>query len=231
MPQRGPSFWPFAALRINDCFAGQSGRCSGEKNRTSSKSGAYERLGSGVDKVWKEIVDYVSPEWAPAASDICLVFGTRHGEAKFADVISEKLEAGLFDTVLLSGGATMEQRDTEAEVLLKLLLARGVNRQQVWLEQKAQNTLENVTFSRGLIQKQSQSVSTISILGKISSMRRYAMTVKRNWPEVQLVSGYPVNIFKVGREDWAKDEEFRSRVLGELDRIVRYTQEGDIEEI
>ncbi len=184
-----------------------------------------------MQDIWTSIIDYVSPEWPQAASDLCLVFGTRHGVDQFTQEIGDRYKERCFDRILVSGGATRGQEMTEADILHDSLIKMGVPSEVILLEREATNTLDNVVFSKALADRLGLDVATISILGKISSMRRYAMTVKRNWPDVQIASAYPVNIFDVERRDWFQDVAFRDRVLGELGRIPVYQKRGHIEEI
>jgi hypothetical protein len=56
------------------------------------------------------------------------------------------------------------------------------------------------------------------------------MTLQKYWPGLSL-SVYPVNYFGTPAERWHEHEEFRARVLGEFDKILRYLAAGFLEEI
>ena len=99
----------------------------------------------------------------------------------------------------------------------------------ILVEDKALNTGENVEFSRSLIGDDAP--ESIFIIGKISSFRRYFMTLKKCWPEIRNASGAPVNYHGVDRRLWFHSPDFRARVFNELSKIPDYIQRGFIEEV
>ena len=56
-------------------------------------------------------------------------------------------------TVLMSGGATFNSRETEASVYAKELIHLGIKQQDILLESKSLNTYQNVYYTRNLIDK------------------------------------------------------------------------------
>ncbi|MGR6431066.1 YdcF family protein [Rhizobium sp. PAMB 3174] len=184
-----------------------------------------------MNEIWKEILSYVAPATAKVTCRYCLVFGTRHGVDEFVEVIHRCFSEGAFEKIIISGGATMGNPVTEAKIIESALLNRGLPPDALILEPNSNNTYDNVVMSRSVLFQLESNIDSIAIVGKISSMRRYMMTIRKNWPEINRVVAYPVNIFSSQPEKWFDDTEFRGRVLGELDRIAKYQLKGDIEEI
>ena len=97
------------------------------------------------------------------------------------------------------------------------------------LEEESKNTGENVTFCREQVKH--LGIEEVLLIGKISSKRRYVMTVKKNWPEIKRVCCHGVNYFTHHENLWWKDEEFRRRVISECRKIPSYLASGFISEI
>jgi len=169
------------------------------------------------------------PDVAVRRSDIALVFGTRDGVSEFAQTAYLLWRAGFFSRIILSGGVTGGQKESEASVLNEKLINLGLPSGIILLEERATNTMENVLFSRQVVEGHFNIASVLAI-GKISSTRRYLMTLRRHWPSVSR-SMFPINYFKVEKDKWFHDTEFRDRVLKEHQKIPRYIEHGFIEEI
>src|SRR5262249_37673347 len=137
--------------------------------------------------------------------------------------------AGYFKKLIISGGTTQENSAPEAAVMLRALVDRGISEQIVLIENKATNTAENVIFVRKKLR--ALSIYELLLIGKISSKRRYAMTVRKHWPEIERTCCYGVNYFCFDESQWWKDREFRRRVISECRKIPAYIERGFISEI
>jgi len=181
---------------------------------------------------YDEIADYVMPTVPAQPSDFALVFGTRHGLGAFATAIANIWRLQLTSVIVISGGPTAGDTRPEADVLCELAVSRGVPRQAILLERRACNTGENVRLTRELITHDGRLAQAKSVLavGKICSTRRYLMTIKRHMRQLR-ASMYAVNYFKVARELWHTDPEFRERVLSERRKIPAYLDAGYLTEL
>jgi uncharacterized SAM-binding protein YcdF (DUF218 family) len=177
----------------------------------------------------QRIISYVAPYVALFPTTYALVFGTRHGMSAFADDILSLYSGGYFRNLIISGGITHEGTLSEARTLFQELGARGIPEDIITLEETATNTSENVIFSRA--QVQALNIKEIFLIGKISSKRRYIMTVKKRWPEIRRICCHGVNYFRSKEEHWWRDEEFRRRVLSECRKIRSYIEKGLISEV
>ncbi len=178
------------------------------------------------------IADYVMPSFPASPSDLGFLFGTRHGVPEFCEATYKLWQDGMFSRLLVSGGLTGGSPVAEAELIGERLVGLGVPESALILETAATNTGENVQFGRARVAQVMDiaAVRSVVVIGKICSTRRYLMTMQRHWPGVRL-SVCPVNYFGVASECWHEHDEFRSRVLQELDKIPGYLTKGFLEEI
>lgn len=179
---------------------------------------------------YKKISDYIMPAFSDAPCDIALLFGTRHGINEFIDDTLALWRQGRFKEIIVSGGITDAGNQAEANLIIDKLLEKGMPSEIIIAETKATNTGENVIFSRQLLASRATQPRSILCIGKLSSLRRYAMTVKRHWPDIY-INAHGVNYFGVSKEDWLNSEEFKSRVLLEHQKIPEYIKAGYITEI
>jgi uncharacterized SAM-binding protein YcdF (DUF218 family) len=162
-------------------------------------------------------------------ADLLLVFGTREGVDEFVEAIVELWRDGYCRHILISGGATWNNPDTEAAVLRRALLRDGVPDTSILIEPRATNTGENVIFSLPIIDAQidRNNIGSVIALGKVCTSVRYLMTLQRHWPEVEKMLA-TVNPFATPVERWHTDPAFRERVVLEWRKIEPYRARGFI---
>ena len=175
------------------------------------------------------MISYVSPPVSLFPTTYALVFGTRHGIREFAEDIQSLYVQGYFKNLIISGGATDGQPLTEARVIAQELMGRGIPENLLVLEHKATNTGQNVAFTRE--QVAALGITELLLIGKISSKRRYMMTIRKQWPEIRKLCCHGVNYFSCPAQRWWKDGEFRRRVISEHRKIASYIDKGFISEI
>jgi uncharacterized SAM-binding protein YcdF (DUF218 family) len=164
-------------------------------------------------------------------ADLCFVFGTRDGPDVYADVVAKYFHAGYFPRILIAGGDTgggvAESDDIKAR-----LIARGVDPAVILCERASTNTGENVTMAMPLIDREIGlgNIHSLIAVGKISSSRRFLMTLKRHWPGPRRML-LPVNYFTAPVERWWEDEVFRARVMREWAKIPGYIERGFLAEL
>ena|ERR1700683_1524639 len=177
----------------------------------------------------REIISYVSPYVVLFPTEYALVFGTRHGMANFADDILSLYSRGYFKGLIISGGVTPQGVLSESWMIRRALVRRGIPKDIIILEDKAMNTVENVVFSRDKMK--GFDLRELLLIGKLSSKRRYIMTVKRQWPEIGRVCCHGVNYFSSDEAHWWKDGEFRRRVLSECRKLCTYVEKDLISDV
>jgi uncharacterized SAM-binding protein YcdF (DUF218 family) len=179
-----------------------------------------------------DIRDYIMPETPMKAADIALFFGTRHGLDEFYKETMALYHSGLYKNLVISGGPTGGLTESEASLIRQALVTRGHSEEKIIIEDQATNTGENVHLSMKAIDRilGLRNVQSIIAIGKISSARRYLMTLEKWWPAPQKIMA-PVNYFETPREHWFKNENFRTRVLTEFQKIPQYIESGFITEL
>jgi uncharacterized SAM-binding protein YcdF (DUF218 family) len=177
----------------------------------------------------KQIISYISPRVVLFPTTYALVFGTRHGVSDFVDDIVSLYDHGYFKSLIISGGVTRQGTVSEASTIFHALVKRGIPERSIIVEDKARNTGENVLFSRAMAKD--LQITEILLIGKISSKRRYIMTVRKQWPEIRKICCHGVNYFSCDVEHWWKDTEFRTRVISECRKLCSYIERGFISDI
>jgi len=183
---------------------------------------------SGYEKR-QQIIAYVAPYVSLFPTKFALVFGTRHGVPHFAEEILSLYRQGYFTNVIISGGVTGHNEESEASILYQMLLPRGIPEDVMLIEDKAINTGQNVTFTREKVKD--FGIEDLLVIGKISSKRRYIMTVRKQWPEIRKICCHGVNYFSCPMDQWWKDREFRTRVISEYRKIPSYIERGFISDV
>jgi uncharacterized SAM-binding protein YcdF (DUF218 family) len=180
----------------------------------------------------EQIRRYVMVKTPLEPADLAFVFGTQHGIVSFADQVAHYWRKDFFPWILIAGGPTMGQSLAESDLLKNALVDRGVASDHIICERRSTNTGENVEFSLPVIGQHLdiQHVRSLIAVGKISSSRRYLMTLERHWPEPKKMI-LPINYFSVSEDQWMKDADFKSRVLAEWEKIPRYEKMGFLKEI
>ena len=97
----------------------------------------------------KKITDYIFLKSKPQKADLALVFGTRHQEA--INKVFELYRNKLVSKILVSGGINRVTGENEALEMGNKLIRLGVKKDDLILEDKSTNSLENVLFSKQII--------------------------------------------------------------------------------
>ena len=175
---------------------------------------------------------YVMPALPLHPAKLGFLFGTRHGVDEFCRETYGLWQRGMFERLLISGGATAGQSRPEAEVIAERLRELGMPASILILETQATNTGENVILGRRAVARHIDlgSIDSVLVIGKVCAMRRNLMTLARHWPQVA-VSACAVNYFGQPAERWHEHAEFRARVLSEFRKIPLYLRQDFISEL
>lgn len=160
-----------------------------------------------------------------------MVFGTRHREPLVA--VSKAYADGLVPKILVSGGKNRENGRNEAEEMAVNLIDLGVATDDIIVEDKSTNTLENVLFSRPIIEEEIgfQNVRRLLVVVKNYHSRRAVMTLKRHFPQGVEFLPLAYDLLGITRDNWHQSEIGRKKVEGEMERIEKYLAKGDIAEL
>lgn len=164
-------------------------------------------------------------------ADLCFVFGSRDGVDAYLDTVATHFHAGYFPRIVIAGGDT-GGGIAEADDIRTRLVAHGVDATVIICERASTNTGENVTMAMPLLDYEVglTNIKSLIAVGKISSSRRFLMTLKRHWPEPKRML-LPVNYFAADADCWWEDEAFRTRVMREWNKIPEYIERGFLSEL
>lgn len=176
----------------------------------------------------QRIIDYVAPELELFKCEHALLFGSRHAQPPLVRHTKWLFDQGYFEKLIISGGCTHDIAQPEARDLAEQIIEAGVPAHVILTECQSRNTGENVMFSREMM---GSSVRELLLIGKIYAKRRYAMTVKAKWPEVERMTCSTINYFGVSRDRWWQDPELKRRVMSELRKVPSYVAKGYIREV
>lgn len=137
--------------------------------------------------------------------------------------------------IVLSGnvGSLNAAKSPEAHRMFELLKNSDFPMDNVIVEDKATNTLENFKFSLPLIEKITpiNNFSKILCVGRAFMGRRAIMAASACGYPIDNIDYYGTvdrNGRNIGPDSWWKSEPARIRVLEELKRISEYSLKGDI---
>lgn len=179
----------------------------------------------------RKITEYIFLRSEPQKADLALVFGTRHQEA--INAIYELYRDKLVDRILVSGGINRITGENESEEMSKKLVAMGVDQKDILLEDKSTNSLENVLFSKDVIEKEIgfNVIKKIVAVVKHYHSRRALMTLKKHFPETVKLIPVTYEIYGFTKDNWFTSEAGMEKVLSEWEKIPKYLSQGDIEEL
>jgi uncharacterized SAM-binding protein YcdF (DUF218 family) len=179
----------------------------------------------------KKITDYIFLESNPQKADLALVFGTRHPEA--INKVYELYRDRLIPKILVSGGLNRVNGENEAKEMSQKLIELGVEKEDIILEDQSINSLENVLFSKKVIEEKIgfNNIKKIIAVVKHYHSRRALMTLKRHFPKTVVLIPVTYDIYGFDKDNWFEDASGKEKVMDEWDKISVYLKKGDIEEL
>lgn len=179
----------------------------------------------------KKITDYIFLKPNPQKADLALVFGTRHSEA--INKVFELYHDGLVPKILVSGGINRVTEENEAKEMSDKLIKLGVKRDDIILENKSTNSLENVLFSKQVIDERIgfNKIKKIIAVVKHYHSRRALMTLKKHFPKTVELIPVSCEVYGFTIDNWFDNETGKEKVLSEWNKIPKYLAKGDIEEL
>lgn len=180
----------------------------------------------------EEITNYIFVESKLKKADLALIFGTRSYQ-KSVDTAYNLYKKRLVSKILVSGGINRITGKNEALVISEKLIALGVDKNDIILEKKSTNTLENVLFSKDIISKTIgfENIKTIIAVVKNYHSRRALMTLKKNFPENINFIPATYDLYNFNKSNWFESKKGKEKVMGECKKIKKYLAKGDIEEL
>ncbi|MEA3249613.1 MAG: YdcF family protein [Patescibacteria group bacterium] len=179
----------------------------------------------------EKITEYMFFKSRPESADLAMVFGTQYREP--LKQVKKIYYDRLTEKILLSGGKNRHTGRNEAREMALNLIDMGVNLADIVIEDKSTNTLENVLFSKQIIEEEIgfQDVRRILVIAKCYHVRRALMTLKRHFPDNIDFLPVTYDLLGFGQNNWHASPVGREKVLSEMDKINKYLVKGDIAEL
>jgi uncharacterized SAM-binding protein YcdF (DUF218 family) len=147
-----------------------------------------------------------------------------------ADFAAQLYHAGLFPAVVFTGGnsPTTAARFPRGEAVgyREHALELGVPGEVILVEPNAENTGQNITFSRRLLDEAGITVSSVLLVSKPYMQRRAFATCRRLWPEVQAVCASEPLEFDHYVKTIGDEKLVIDMLVGDLQRLIVYPALG-----
>lgn len=182
----------------------------------------------------KEISNFLFLEDENQTGDIAIAFGIKNWWNPLNKAI-ELYENKSVKKILFTGGVNRVSGKHEALSMYNEAIKRGIPPKDVFLEDKASNTLENVLFSKKLLEEKGvlSEVETVCAIMANIHARRVMMTFKKNFPPTIKVKACPYlySPYDWTKENWINDDLARKFVMKEVSKISEYLEKGHLAEI
>lgn len=186
-----------------------------------------------VDKFAKIIWDYHHINQPLTKCEAILVLCSI--DERVAEYAANLFLKGFGDYIIFSGGVAHSDdflktswNGSEAEHFAKIAVAAGVPEDKILIENQAQNTGQNITFSHKLLTERELHPQSLLLVQKPYMERRTYATFKKQWPD-QSTSFYVTspNIKYENYFNGANPKELViSLMVGDLQRIKEYPKLG-----
>ena len=186
-----------------------------------------------LDYYAKIVWNYHQMHMHPTKADAIFVLGSI--DTRVADYAAELFLRGLGDYVVFSGGvAHTEDRlkvrwqGSEAEHFAHIAAKKGVPKDKILTDTKAQNTGENITLTYELLLQWRLHPSSLLLIQKPYMERRTYATFKKQWPSPEtsmLVTSSPISYENYFNENNPK-ELVLNIMVGDLQRLKEYPKLG-----
>jgi uncharacterized SAM-binding protein YcdF (DUF218 family) len=168
----------------------------------------------------------------PQPCELMLVFGASRVSGNWRRAAS-LIRSGFAKRVLVTGGMPYGEDEAlpEAVGIRSDLIELGVPYGSIVVEECSRNSLENVTLSHDLLLGAGAMPASILFYCKSHHAGRVRRTLCKHLPHIPLShAGYDATYagVTVRESDWHTNPLATARVLGEYERIRRYSARGDI---
>lgn len=161
--------------------------------------------------------------------DCILVPASKTGNKYRTPAAVQQYFQGRSSKILFSGGGT---DFLESVPMKEMAIELGVPEEDIIIEKKSTNTKENVIESLVVMDSVIglQNIKRILICTAFYHMRRCYLTLKKHAPSWIEYSYCPVLDKTTRPDNWWNHESGRSRVYKEVEGLIKYAKQGDIED-
>lgn len=154
-------------------------------------------------------------------------------DLRVAEYAAQLFLKGYGDWVIVSGGSGRYSKGAfvkpEAEVFVDVIIAAGVPKEKIIIENKATNTGENVRFTYDLLNKLGLEFNSLLLVQKPFMERRTYATFKKQWPgsTVRITITSPTVDFEDYITGAFENKEFVIRnMVNDMRKIQEYPKLG-----
>lgn len=161
-------------------------------------------------------------------ADAIFVLGSN--DTRVAERAADLYLEGYAPFIIFSGGygKAVEFDKPEAEMYAEVAIARGVPTDKILKEDKATNTGENISFTKALLEELDLNFQSFILVQKPYMERRTYATVRKQWPEMDIVVTSPQIPYEQYADStyFAEKDRFINVMVGDLQRIKEYPAKG-----
>ncbi len=168
----------------------------------------------------------------PEKTDLIFTFGSRQVTA--AHLAAQLYHDGRAPFIVITGGENRYTGHNEADLFYRVLTDAGVPSEQIIIENRSTNTLENVTFALPLIKQKLplESIQSVIAVCKWMHSRRALMTLKQHLLRGIRYYAHTYEPANITRENWHENPRTSSaNVLKNWENIPKYLEWQHIQEI
>jgi len=181
-----------------------------------------------VDVNAKKIWDYMLLRQKLEKADCILVLGSR--DIRPVEWGIELYKQDYAPYIMFSGGlgkiSKLTFKKTEAETAAELAIKAGISKDKILIEKESTNTSENASFSKKLLERMNMDFKSFIIVQKPYVERRIYATFKKQWPDKEFIVNSPPIVYENYATKNISKEEFINVMLGDLQRIQVYAEQG-----
>ena len=189
------------------------------------------------EQINDELVDkilYEGMEYKQQPIDIAIILGSSKAHTYRLPYAVDVYKKGLISKIIVSGGRVIEGSGiVEAEFLKEKAIEQGITKEDIFVENEAMTTWENMQFSREIIIKNGllKEAMNVAIVTSSFHMRRSLLIAKRNFENdnVKIIS-LPGEDNSTRRTTWFTNDNGRARAIGEVEKIIDYIFHGSIDD-
>ena len=178
----------------------------------------------------RQVTELLFLDDGPEPADLALVFGCvePEGSRQRARHAAALFHAGLVPRLLLSGGVSHPDRpESEAGLMLRVVLDLGVPREAVLVEDRSRTTFENVSLSVALLRDLDLlgATRTILLVSCPWHMRRVSLIARAGFPDYIHLRCCP-HAESCTARTWASSPSCRDRVVAEAVLLAAFIDAG-----
>ena len=181
------------------------------------------------EQINDELVDkilYEGMEYKQQPIDVAIILGSSKAHTYRLPYAVDVYKKGLISKIIVSGGRVIEGSGiVEAEFLKEKAIEQGITKEDIFVENEAMTTWENMQFSREIIIKNGLLKEDMNVAVVTSSfhMRRSLLIAKRIFENdnVKIIS-LPSEDNSTRRTTWFTNDNGRTRAIGEVEKIIDY---------